>query len=203
MKYGTLIISRINNYSCPVSNSHQHHFEDRDGYFWCRLCGFFVEEGNSNFLYLKRKMDKLNNKEVKPIVSLKRSPIKKKVKRVIQDGEDLTQKEAFLVAYVKGGKKWFLTNKPVSIEELTASNFAHVLSKKQYKWFKYYWKNIRIIPSEVHHIFDQGTADQYQAMLDNFTPQERYNWDRFIKLREELNQEYNEWIKTNPKEYKL
>lgn len=134
---------------------------------------------------------------------LKRSPLKKKVKRVIQDGEDLTQKEAFLVAYVKGGKKWFLTNKPVSIEELTASNFAHILSKKQYKWFKYYWKNIRILHSEVHHILDQGTADQYQVMLDNFTPQERYNWDRFIRLRDELKQEYAEWIKTNPKEYKI
>jgi hypothetical protein len=164
----------------------------------CKGCGFpkiifshglCVDCANRNYKPLKRST-----------VQLKRSPIKRKIKPVIQDGKDLTQKEAFLVAYKACGGRWFLTGEKVAIENLTASNFAHVLNKNKFKWFKYYWKNIILLTTPQHTVYDFGSREQ-QNQRDIDFPLE--NWGELVLLIAELLLEYSEWTKTNPNTYKI
>jgi hypothetical protein len=138
-------------------------------------------------------------------VNLKRSPIKSKTKVIHQDGIILSEKAAFLVAYKKRGERWFLSGERVSIEELTASNFSHLLAKGQNKFplFKYYWKNILILQEDEHYILDNGTEKQVSEFIGELTPYEAHRWGVMMQLRDELILEYAEWSLNNYKKYKL
>lgn len=86
------------------------------------------------------------------------------------------------------------------LEELKAHNFIHVLSKKMYPYFKYYYKNI-VIGNLIHHkLIDQGTALEIADRMKNY-PNEK--WISYYALEARLKEEYREWVKTNKGEYKL
>jgi hypothetical protein len=59
MQDSDIIIVFIKDNPCCVSNTNQHHFEDRGDYFWCRLCGYYVEKEDANFQYLKTLFKKI------------------------------------------------------------------------------------------------------------------------------------------------
>lgn len=121
-------------------------------------------------------------------------------KKVIQDNKSLTQKEAFAVAYVRYGGRWFLTGEKVEITDLVAGNFSHVLAKGKYKWFKYYWRNIVLLKMAQHTVFDHGTKEQKEKRIASH-PEE--NWIKLFDLVNELLVEYAEWTSTNPRTYKI
>lgn len=139
-------------------------------------------------------------------IKKKREPLKfsqvHKSKPVIQNGGRLTQKQAFVVAYSKCGGRWFLTGEKVSIEVLTATNFAHVLPKAQnrYPWFKFYWKNIVLLTPEQHALFDNMTIDDLKQRRHDFPSEE---WDKLFSYEESLKGEYELWVKDHPKQFKI
>jgi len=112
----------------------------------------------------------------------------------------LTERNAFLTSYLKCGGKNFFTDKKVDLVELKHWNFIHVLSKKQYPYFKYYYKNIVIGWLNHHKLIDQGKEIELQNWIKDH-PEER--WNEFFELRKELSKEYKEWIKNHKNEYKL
>lgn len=69
------------------------------------------------------------------------------------------------------------------IYNLTPSNMAHVLSKKQFPLFRLRPENIQILTVSEHTEYDQGSIEKLRA---------NPLWDNFFKLREELLQEYKD-----------
>lgn len=124
----------------------------------------------------------------------------KKKKTVKQDGIVLSEKKAFYDAFFHWNGKNYLTGERMSLTSLKAHNFAHVLSKEQFRYFKYCYKNIVILTLCQHKLFDELTQEKLQTRMGEH-PEEK--WCELFDYVLELKEEYYQWIKTNPKEYKL
>ena len=72
--------------------------------------------------------------------------------------------------------------------------FAHVLSKKQYPYFKYYAGNIVLLTPGEHGLFDQGTEEKRKKYAEDFREstggKQGVDWQRLYDLRERLKEEY-------------
>jgi len=126
-------------------------------------------------------------------------PIKKK-KQVKQDDALLSQKETFLRSFLYWDSRNYLTGEKTVLTALKPHNFAHVLSKGEFKWFKYYFKNIVILNLPQHVLFDEFTDEKFQARKEEH-PEE--DWDKLFNYVTQLQQEYAVWIENNPHTYKL
>jgi len=143
-----------------------------------------------------------------PKVPLKRTPLKKTAikqsyKPTVQDGAILSQKKAFEKAYEHYKGRCYINDVPIQKFDLRHWNCMHVLPKKNYQFFKYYWRNI-VIGLKVHHdLYDQGTWDRVmkERILTKLDPLS--GWQMLYKLRLELIEEYMEWVKNNPGRYRV
>ena len=124
----------------------------------------------------------------------------KKKKQIKQDGKVLSEKKAFYEAFIYWNGENFLTGKKTLLEYLTNSNFAHVLPKGQFRYFKYYPKNIVVLTLDQHTLFDNFIGEKFKIREKEY-PEE--NWDKLFNLVIELQQEYAVWIKENHHTYKL
>jgi len=101
----------------------------------------------------------------------------------------------------QGGINYF-TGKKMDLNEVMAHNFIHVLSKKQFHYFKYFPKNI-ILGDLIHHkLIDQGTCEELAEHLELF-PREAGRWKEFYALLACLKSEYKDWVDFNGKKFKL
>lgn len=123
-----------------------------------------------------------------------------KKKQIKQDNETLTERNTFLKAFFYWQRKNFLNGNKYNLSSVKAHNFAHVLSKGNFKWFKYYFKNIVILTLDQHVLFDNYTEEKFQTRLQEHTEEK---WGELFDYMDELKKEYYDWIKENPKTYKL
>lgn len=112
----------------------------------------------------------------------------------------LSQSYAFEKAYYMWGGNNFLTGEKIPKDEICYTNCAHVLSKKQYEWFRYYTRNIVLLSPEQHNLYDNLTMEALCKRHETF-PEE--NWQRLFNYSYMLLSEYKEWTELHPKEYKL
>lgn len=112
----------------------------------------------------------------------------------------LSQPYAFEKAYYMWEGRNFITGDKIPKDELSYSNCAHVLAKGSYEWFRYYTRNIVLLSPEQHTLFDNITKEALAKRLKEH-PEE--DWQKLFNYSYQLLTEYNEWIKTVPKEYKL
>lgn len=134
---------------------------------------------------------------------IKKTAIKQSYKPVIQDGVILSQKKAFERAYSHYNGLCYINSVPL-IKELTRHwNYLHVLPKKQYPLFKFYWKNIVLGTKPQHDLYDQGTWDKIISERVRTGLDPLLGWERLYQFRAELLEEYEEWIRTNKGRYKL
>jgi hypothetical protein len=132
---------------------------------------------------------------------IKPTALKVKPKKIVtQGGIKLSEKEAFRQSYLNRGGVWFLTGEKVLLEDLTATNFAHVLPKGRYPRFRYFPKNIVLLKPMQHHIFDKGTCDQREKR-QKLHPNE--NWKALYELQADLMAEYILWIRDHPGEFRI
>jgi hypothetical protein len=68
--------------------------------------------------------------------------------------------------------------------------FAHVLSKKQYPWFKLNPANVEIVEPEFHRIIDQGT-------LKERTEHPEWRWDLWDTKVIQMKEEYRKFKQEN------
>lgn len=112
----------------------------------------------------------------------------------------LSQTYAFEKAYYMWNGNNFLTGEKIPKDELSYSNCAHVLSKKQYEWFRFYTRNIVMLSPEQHNLYDNLTEDSLRKRIEQH-PEE--NWQKLLNYAYELLSEYEDWENANYKEYKL
>jgi hypothetical protein len=112
----------------------------------------------------------------------------------------LSQSYAFEKAYYMWGGNNFLTGKKIPKDQVCFANCAHVLSKKQYEWFRYYVRNIVLLSQEQHDLFDNLSVEALNKRMKEY-PEE--NWQKLFNYEYMLISEYKEWIEANPKEYRL
>jgi len=138
-----------------------------------------------------------------PRTPLKKTATIKSFKPVIQDGVILSQKKAFEKAYDYYQGLCFINSVPL-IKELTRHwNYMHVLDKKNYPFYKYYWRNIVLGTKSQHDLYDQGTWDQIVEQRIKRGIDSEIGWKNLFKFREELLEEYKEWVRINKGIYKL
>ncbi len=125
-----------------------------------------------------------------------------KFRPTIQDEKELKQSDTFLLAWNYWQGKFFIGSGSVTLENLLAWNCMHVLDKKNYPYFKYYYRNIVLGSREQHRIIDQGTDDDLKLRLSN-TKESQAMWDSFFAYREKLLKEYQLWVAENHAIYKL
>ena len=127
----------------------------------------------------------------------------RKYKPAYQDSRKMSQKDAFLRAWYFYKGRCFIGGDPIPLEEIRTWNCLHILDKKNYPYFKYYWRNIIIGLKEQHDLIDQGTEDKVNERIRT-TGETEYEWkEKLPTLREELLREYKQWIIDNPKRHKL
>ena len=131
-----------------------------------------------------------------------RKAIPKNVKASQHKKKDprLSQVYAFEKAYYMWGGKNFLTKERMPKDEVCYTNMAHVLSKKQHEFFRYYVRNIVLLSQEQHTLFDNMVIEKLGNRMKEF-PKE--NWETLINYSYMLLKEYREWEVTHPKEYRL
>ena len=134
--------------------------------------------------------------------SMKKKPISVNVKASQNKKKDyrLSQPYAFEKSYYMWDGKNFLTGEKIPKDELSYSNCAHILSKKQYEWFRYYTRNIVMLSPEQHNLYDNLTEDALRKRIEQY-PNE--NWQKLLNYAYELLSEYEDWENYNYKEYKL
>jgi len=79
----------------------------------------------------------------------------------------------------------------------------HVLDKKNYPYFKYYYKNVVLGSKEQHELIDQGTKLGIELRLKWCKSETQGMWDNYFKYRQDLLIEYREWVRENKGIYKL
>ncbi len=132
--------------------------------------------------------------------------IKKRIRTNVKASEHkkkdyrLSQTYAFEKAYYMWEGKNFLTGERIPKDEVCFDNLAHVLSKKQHEWFRFYTRNIVLLTREQHTLFDNITETSLAKRLKEF-PQE--NWEKLFNYSYALLSEYTEWTQSNPGEYKI
>ena len=130
---------------------------------------------------------------------INKAPIKSIKKPITQYDEVLTQKKAFLLAYNHWEGRLFLTGHKISLQDTTASNFAHVLRKGGNEWFRYFPMNIVLLTPDQHTLFDNMTEDGLDERRHNF-PYE--DWDKLFDYVEQMKIAYEQWTTSHYKEYK-
>jgi len=126
-----------------------------------------------------------------------------KFKPTIQDEKELKQSDTFLLAWNYWQGKCFIGLDTIKLEDLQAWNCIHVLDKKNYPYFKYYYKNVVIGHRAQHDLIDQGTKMGIEIRLKWCKNETQSMWDSFFEYRKELLKEYRAWVKTNHGCYKL
>jgi hypothetical protein len=124
----------------------------------------------------------------------------KKKKIIKQNNLILSQKKAFLSSFLLWDGKNYLTGKKSLISDLKYYNFAHVLDKKNYQFFKYFPNDIVILTLSQHFLFDNYTEKDIEARKIQY-PEE--DWIKLFNYKNELLLEYTIWIENNPHIYKL
>lgn len=141
---------------------------------------------------------KASENRKKPV---KRTPIPK-YKPQQQDNHPLSERNTFLSAYKFCGGKCFIGGDLIQPSELKAWNCMHVLNKKNYPYFKYYYRNVVIGHKAQHDLIDQGTLRGIIRRIHN-THETKDMWRAYFGYRQVLLEEYKRWVKENPKRYKL
>ena len=159
------------------------------GHGLCRVC-----YQRANYKPISRKKYEEKNTHYKSIL---------KFRPTIQDEIELKQTDTFLLAWNYWQGKYFIGFGHVRLEDLQAWNCIHVLDKKNYHYFKYYYKNIILGSREQHTLIDQGTWDQIELRILTNPKESREMWDAYFRLREELLIEYKAWVLSNHGIYKL
>jgi len=144
----------------------------------------------------------------KPIQNYKTgSPKRKKAilkfKPTFQDDVELKQSDTFLLAWSYWEGRCMIGGYKIELEDLQAWNCIHVLDKKNYPYFKYYYKNIVLGLKEQHDIIDQGTLDQIPERIKSHYLETQDQWDSYFRLRESLLFEYKAWVSANHATHKL
>lgn len=150
------------------------------------LCQICYQRANYKPLYKQKKK--------KPL--LKYTP-------TIQDEKELKQTDTFLLAWNYWEGKYFIGFGSVRLEDLQAWNCIHILNKKNYPLFKYYYKNIILGSREQHEIIDQGTEKELFIRIKSSLHESIEMWEKFFEYRQQLLEEYREWVKTHKGIYKL
>ena len=127
----------------------------------------------------------------------------KRVKPTIQDNTVLNETKVYFRAYQFGGGRNYINGIKVPYTALKPHNFAHVLSKKLFPYFKYYHKNIVVMSLAQHSIYDQGTVKQLIRERIWEGKDKKKAWKELFALRIQLKQEYKQWVKENKGVYKI
>lgn len=133
---------------------------------------------------------------------LKRTPLKK-YKPIYQDKEKLSQIKTFYKAHEYYHGRCYINGYFIPKMLLMPYNCLHVLSKKQYPYFKFYWKNIIIGEEEHHDIYDKGTLRDIIKRRVWANKDTKGGWRRLFDFKKELIQEYEKWVRENKGVYKL
>lgn len=98
--------------------------------------------------------------------------------------------EAEIFAEIAEEREWICFVSSISLKELTATQFMHVLPKalNKYPLFKLYKKNIQLASDEIHYAWDFWPESKLRADR---------RFDKLFALQEELIQEYK-LLKTKP-----
>lgn len=161
----------------------------------------FGKDRNTGIRYCKFHQYLRSDTKPSPV---KRKSLKTKNKHVILDGTRLKETDAFKKAhkYCKG--EFFLVpGKFIKLEDLRAWNCAHVLSKNKFKYFRYYWKNIVIMTLDQHEFYDKKTVEDIYEKRIKTGLESSSRWKELLRLRKELIEEYKEWVKNNPHQYRV
>lgn len=127
----------------------------------------------------------------------------KRFKSTSQNNTVLSESKAYFRAYQFGGGKNYINGIKVPYTALKPHNFAHVLSKKLFPYFKYYYKAIVIVSLAQHQIYDQGTVKQLIEERIWSGKDKKEAWKELFALRRELKKEYHTWVREHKGEYKL
>jgi len=139
----------------------------------------------------------------KPVYKQKKTKPLLKFRPTIQDEQQLKQTDTFLLAWNYWEGKFFIGFDHIELKDLQAWNCIHVLDKKNYPLFKYYYKNIVLGSRQQHSLIDQGTHEKLEARILSTPTENRTLWDRFFDYRQELLTEYRQWSKDHHGIYKL
>jgi hypothetical protein len=127
---------------------------------------------------------------------------REKFTKVGGEKRSLSERTTFAKAWKHWGGKMFLNGDPINLAGCRPYNFLHVLDKKNYPMFKYYYKNVVLGTLGQHEVYDQGTeeklSERIRGGLESIS-----DWQRLLDYREELKLEYKNWIKYHKNEYKL
>ena len=126
-----------------------------------------------------------------------------KFRPTIQDEVELKQSDTFLLAWNYWEGRCLIGGYKIELNNLQAWNCMHVLDKKNYHYFKYYYKNIVLGLKEQHDLIDKGTQEQIAERIKSHYLETQDQWDSYFRLRESLLFEYKAWISANHATHKL
>jgi hypothetical protein len=102
------------------------------------------------------------------------------------------ERKLFELIWSISDKRSFISGRKLPFEvgsDLWFSCFAHVLSKKQWPYFRLYIGNVSTLHPDEHMIYDKGTIDDQKKYTRDWP---LTKWDELVRLKAGLTREY--WL---------
>ena len=155
----------------------------------CRLCeaetGVAVAQyicDEKEMLCCRHKMEMIRNRRINDKTREKHT---KQVRSFGYTGE----LEMFKDIWMNRPHVSQLSGRPISF--FSVANFAHILSKKKYPYFRLNPDNIILLTMDEHSLFDNGTITRREEYKRKYPATK---WDMLFQLVEVMKEEYNEHI---------
>jgi hypothetical protein len=103
------------------------------------------------------------------------------------------ERKLFELIWSISDKRSFISGRKLPFEvgsDLWFSCFAHVLSKKQWPYFRLYIGNVSTLHPDEHMIYDKGTIDDQKKYTRDWP---LTKWDELVRLKAGLTRERHKW----------